>query len=247
MIARTFWLATTAVTIASSPWMSGCGGSGSGGFGGGQGGEPPGTGPAHDAGGSPDATVFSSGTGDAGGFFQALEGDGGESVQSVCTAGLYKGAFTTSVNAGSGDAAPSPFSFMWNGNVSIDLAARTVVIVQNGGEGNTVNTSVLEIAEGGVLEGGDMYGGVFSADMSGSLDCAPDAGPPYHLTASLSSGLYSNAFLGIPITGSLSADYQPSNPPMLVNGMMEITGHFNDSGAANATATGTWSATWASP
>jgi hypothetical protein len=247
MNARTFCLATMAVTLASSPWMSGCGGSGSGGFGAGGGDGPSGAGLAQDAGGSADATVFSSGTGDGGGFFQALEGDGGESVQSVCTAGLYKGTFTTSVNAGNGDAAPSLFSFMWNGNVNIDLAARKVVIVQNGGEGNLASTSTLEIAEGGMLEGGDMYGGVFSADMSGALDCAPDAGPPYHLTASLSDGVYSNSFLGIPITGSLSADYQPSNPPMLVDGMMEITGHFNDSGANNATAIGTWSATWTSP
>jgi hypothetical protein len=252
MKARTFSLATTAlattaVAIASAAWTAGCGGSGSAGFGGGQGGGPPGTGAAPDGGGSPDATVFSLGDGGAGSFFQTAEGDGGESVQSACVAGVYNGAFTTSVNPGSGDAAPSLFSFMWNGNVSIDLAARKVVVVQNGGEGNLSSTSVLEIAEGGVLEGGDMYGGVFSADMSGSLDCAADAGPPYRLSASLSNGIYSDAFLGIPITGSLSADYQPSNPPKLVNGTMEITGHFNDSGMANATATGTWSATWVSP
>jgi hypothetical protein len=236
----------TMAALATASWASGCGGSGGGALGGGSGGGTPGASPAHDAGSPGDATAFAVEDG-AGGFFQALEGDGGESVQSVCTAGVYTGKFTTNVNSGGPDAAPSPFAFMWNGNVSIDLTARKVVITQNGGEGNSTSTSVLEIAEGGVLEGGDMYGGVFSADMSGALDCAPDAGPPYHLTASLSSGIYMNAFLGIPIIGSLSADYQPSNPPMLVNGAMDITGEFGDSGTSFATATGTWSATWTSP
>ena len=112
---------------------------------------------------------------------------------------------------------------MWNGNLTIDLAAQKITMTStSGGEiPTTTATSTLEISDGGALDGSDMYGGGFFANLSGKLDCAPDAGPPYHLTATLSNGGYKNAFFQIPIVGNLAADYQEGGagtPPMLVNG-----------------------------
>jgi hypothetical protein len=225
----------------------GCSGSGSTGFkAAGAGGPSPGG----DGSSSDDASAFSGSDdaaaflpmGDGGVFFQGTA-DGGESVQGVCVAGVYTGKFTTTVGSGSG----GPFAIMWNGNLSIDLAARKVTIVSGGGEGLSTETSQLEIAEGGVLEGGDTMGGTFFADLNGDLDCAPDAGPPYRLTATLSQGIYQSAFFSVPMGGDLSADYQASKPPMLVNGAIHFYGTGDAGGGLSTMANGTWSATWVSP
>jgi hypothetical protein len=195
--------------------------------------------PRNDAGSSDDAPPFSAGDGAA--IFQAT-GDGGESVQGVCVAGVYAGKFTTTVGSGGS----GPFAIMWNGDLSIDLAARKVTIVSSGGEGFSYDTSELEIAEGGVLEGGDTMGGSFFADLNGDLDCAPDAGPPYRFTATLSQGVYQSGIFSLPLAGNLSADYQATNPPVLVNGIIHVFG--SDAGGTFSTmASGTWSATWVSP
>ena len=66
----------------------------------------------------------------------------------------------------------------------------------------TTSTSTLEIADGGALDGSDMFGGGFFANLSGTLDCSPDAGPPFHLTATLSNGAYKNTFFMIPMSAT---------------------------------------------
>jgi hypothetical protein len=202
--------------------------------------------------GGPDATVFGGDdNGDPGFGGGPAGGDGGAIMtQGACLPGLYKGQFMTYVGQGAdGGSASDPFAFMWNGNLAIDLAAQTVTMTTtSGGEVPvTTSTSTLVIADGGALDGGDMYGGNFFANLSGSLDCTPDAGPPYHFTATLSNGAYQSFFFTIPIVGNLSADYQVGDdagtPPMLVNGQIVVGGVFMEGGAPTTSAGGTWSAT----
>ncbi len=228
----------------------GCGGSGSSSFGNGSG-PPSSRGSGDDASSSnddPDATV-SGGDTDAELFGPSPTGEGGTIVtQSACAPGVYQGKFMTYVGAGADGGSPGLFSFMWNGNLTIDLSAQKITMTSTtGGEiPTTTSTSTLEIADGGALDGSDMYGGAFFANLSGKLDCAQDAGPPFHLTATLSNGGYDNSFLQIPIVGNLTADYQAaaaSTPPMLVNGAILVGGIFMDGGAVLSSASGTWSAT----
>jgi hypothetical protein len=200
-----------------------------------------------DGGGADDATVALSG-GDGGGLVLPPPTDGGATASSVCKAGVYSGSFMTLVGSGP-DSGPSLFSLMWNGNLSIDLKARRVTIMSGGsGNGESFSTDVsrLEIAEGGALDGGDMYGGNFFAALDGELDCDPDAGPPYHLTATLNGGRYASAFYNLAIGGQLSADYQASTPPALTNGHIYV--YAPDAGfLVTPSASGTWTANWVSP
>jgi hypothetical protein len=196
------------------------------------------------AGGDTDAEVFRpSPTGEAGTIV----------TQGACAPGVYQGQFMTYVGAGAdGGTAGGLFSFMWNGNLTIDLSAQKITMTSmSGGEiPTTSSTSTLAISDGGALDGSDMFGGAFYANMNGALDCAPDAGPPYRLAATLSNGAYTNTFFKIPIVGNLTADYQAGDagiPPMLVNGGILVGGIFVDGGAPTSSASGTWSATWVSP
>ncbi len=202
-----------------------------------------------DAGGVDDATTLTPAPGgDDGGLTLGPARDAGATVTSVCTAGVYKGQFMTLVGTGMDGGSPGLFTVMWNGNLTLDLKAKTVVITSGGGNGESfgTNTSLLEIAEGGALEGGDVYGGNFYANLNGELDCDPDAGPPYHLTATLGNGFYSSLFYNLPIEGHLTADYQASNPPALMNGQILV--YSPDAGVLSASsAGGTWTATWVSP
>jgi hypothetical protein len=236
--------------------LLGCGGSGSSALGDGNG---PQTGAGSSGGrgasGNPDATV-SGGDTDAEAFQPSVSDDAGSTIvtQGVCAPGVYRGQFMTYVGAGDdGGSAGGLFSFMWNGNLTIDLAAQKVTMTAtSGGEvPTTTSTSTLTISDGGALDGSDMYGGAFFADLNGALDCAPDAGPPYRLTATLSNGSYNNTFFKIPIVGNLTADYQAGNdagtPPMLVNGGIFVGGIFVDGGTPTSSASGTWSATLVSP
>jgi hypothetical protein len=171
-------------------------------------------------------------------------------VQSVCIAGVYQGKFMTYVGSGGDGGSAGLFSLMWNGNLSIDLKAKKITVTSSSSNGEnltTIDTSRLEIAEGGALDGGDTMGGTFFADLIGELDCDPDAGPPYHLTATLSNGLYKQSLFSIAMAGNLTADYQASSPPMLVNGNILVQGILTDGGAPFASASGSWSATWSSP
>jgi hypothetical protein len=170
-------------------------------------------------------------------------------VQSACTAGVYRGSFMTYVGTGSDGGSPGPFSFMWNGNLSIDLTAKKIVVSSTSGNGENfaTDTSLLEIADGGAIDGGDNFGGNFFADLDGELDCDLDAGPPFHLNATFSNGLYRDSFLSIPLGGNMTAEYQSSAPPMLIGGQILVQGFLADSGTIFSSASGTWSATWVSP
>jgi hypothetical protein len=229
----------------------GCGKTGSNDFGDASG---PGSGTRAGLDGGPtddtDATVFNET--DAQVFVPSPTDDGAVVTQSVCAAGVYQGQFMTYVGAGGDGGTASPFAFMWNGNLTIDLNAQKITMTSaTGGEiPGTTSTTALEIADGGALDGSDTIGGSFFANLSGKLDCAPDAGPPFHLTATLSNGDYKMAFYQIPMVGNLTADYQEAGagaPPRLVNGAMLVGGLLTDGGAPFASASGTWSATWVSP
>jgi hypothetical protein len=231
----------------------GCGSGGSSGFD--DNGGPSSTGPDHGGPSTdlPDATL-SGGETDAQLFVPGATVDAGVVTQAgACTAGVYKGMFMTYVGAGADGGAPGPFSFMWNGSLTIDLTAQKVTMTSTtvGELPTTTTTSTLELAEGGAIDGGDPYGGSLYATLSGRLDCAPDAGPPYRLIASFSDGTYKQStFFSIVLTGHLSADYQAGDggtPPMLVNGQILFAGIFTDGGTPPASASGTWTATWVSP
>jgi hypothetical protein len=47
--------------------------------------------------------------------------------------------------------------------------------------------------------------------------------------------------------GHLSADYQASTPPRLINGQITVYGTAMNSTASVGSASGTWTATWVSP
>ncbi len=240
--------------IAAAALALGCGGAGSNDFGD-AGGPRSSTGAALDAGSSTDdATVPSGDPGGSGVFVRSPTDDAGSVVvsPSVCAAGVYQGQFMTYVGSGADGGSPGLFSYMWNGNLTIDLSAQRITMTSmTAGElPTTTSTTTLEIADGGALDGSDTTGGSFFADLSGQLDCAPDAGPPYHLVATLSNGAYKMTFFQIPIVGHLTADYQgggATTPPMLVNGAILVGGLLGDGGTEFASASGTWSATWVSP
>jgi hypothetical protein len=176
--------------------------------------------------------------------------EGGAGVtKSVCTAGVYQGSFMTYVGAGTDGGSPGLFSLMWNGNLSIDLQAKKIVVMTGSGNGESfsTDTSRLEIAEGGALDGGDTMGGTFFANLDGELDCDQDAGPPYRLQATLTNGTYKQPLFMLQMYGHLSADYQATSPPMLVNGQITVYGTAMGSSASVGSASGTWTATWVSP
>jgi len=230
----------------SVAWLAlGCGGSGSAGFDdGGSSSSSPGSGA--EAGSTEDATIAS--LGDGATLVLGPRSDAAGVTKSICTAGVYQGSFMTYVGAGTDGGSPGLFSFMWNGNLSIDLQAKKIAITSSGnGESFTTDTSRLEIAEGGALDGGDTMGGTFFADLDGELDCDEDAGPPYHLQATLSNGVYKQPLFMLQMYGHLSADYQTSTPPMLVNGQITVYGTAMNSSTSVGSASGTWTATWVSP
>ncbi len=210
---------------------------------------PMNTRPSGDDGGGGDDATLPSAAADDGGLALGPARDAGTMTTSVCTAGVYKGQFMTLVGQGMDGGAPGLFTVMWNGDMTIDLRAKTIVIASASGNGESFGTdmSLLEIAEGGALEGGDMYGGNFFANLDGELDCDMDAGPPYHLTATLGNGAYSSPFTGVlAIQGYLTADYQASTPPVLTNGHILVES--TDAGLLSTTsAGGSWTATWVSP
>ena len=214
-----------------------------------------GPGPGGNSGASTDtdATV-SGGDTDAEVFRASPTGEAGTVVtQGACAPGVYQGEFMTYVGAGAdGGTAGGLFSFMWNGNLTIDLSAQKITMTSmSGGEvPTTSSTSTLAITDGGALDGSDMYGGAFFANLNGELNCAPDAGPPYRLAATLINGSYNMTLFKIPIVGNLTADYQAGDsgtPPMLVNGAILVGGIFVDGGTPTSSASGSWSATWVSP
>jgi hypothetical protein len=194
----------------------------------------------------------------AAGVFASSTDAGSPTASGPCKPGLYKGKFATTVTVGSdvSDASDpfgldSLFALQWTGDIAVELRAQTVTVTTSAGELPTTTTT-LEIADGGKLSGTtDNYGGKFTADLNGELDCSPDAGPPYRLSATLANGNYGIPALNynILIGGSLAADYQGSTRPALVDGGMHVYGYYPgaDSGPMIGGAIGDWSATWSSP
>jgi hypothetical protein len=238
---------STAIGLGAAGLALGCGGSRTAEFGDGGGTSASSPAPGADGGSSEDATIFS--IGDAATLVLGPTRDAAGGTKSICTAGVYQGSFMTYVGAGTDGGSPGLFSLMWNGNLSIDLQAKKIVVTSNGGNGEsfTMDTSRLEIAEGGALDGGDTMGGTFFANLDGELNCDVDAGPPYHLQATLSNGVYKQPLFMLQMYGHLSADYQASTPPMLVNGQITVYGTAMNSSTSVGSASGTWTATWVSP
>ena len=186
-------------------------------------------------------------------FVPVLTDDAGiVTTQGSCTPGVYQGKFMTYVGVGGDGGSAGPFAFMWNGSLTIDLRAQKITMTSTtvGELPTTISTSTLEIADGGALDGGDTMGGSFFANLSGELDCSPDAGPPFHLTATLRNGSYSlGGFIQLGMVGNMTADYVEAGaftPPMLANGAILVGGVLTDGGAPFASASGTWSAFWVS-
>jgi hypothetical protein len=242
-------LALLAVALGSAAVAFGCGGASGAGFGSLDGSTSSAAPGAMDAGQSDDAPVIPFVDGAPLVLGPSFQNDAAGNVQSICKAGVYQGTFMTYVGTGGDGGSPGLFSLMWNGSLSIDLAAKKVVVTSSSGNGESfsTDTSRLEIAEGGALDGGDTMGGTFFADLNGELNCDADAGPPFHLSATLSNGTYRQSFFSLSIGGSLTADYQASTPPMLANGQILVYGVLTDGGAPFASASGSWSATWVSP
>jgi hypothetical protein len=243
------FLAAEALAAAS---MLGCGGSEPGFLAGPS--QP--SGPSSDGDGAissdnTDATTARDNT-DAEVFAPPDIGDAGAVVtQGACAPGVYQGSFMTYTAPGGDGGSPGIFSFMWNGNLTIDLSAQKITMTSTtvGELPTTTSSSTLEIADGGMLDGSDMLGGTFFADLSGKLDCSPDAGQPYHFTATFGNARYDSFFIKIPLIGNLTADYQEAGagaPPMLINGSMLVAGLLMPGGQPFASASGTWSATWVS-
>ena len=186
-------------------------------------------------------------------FVPSLTDDAGiVTTQGFCAPGVYQGKFLTYVGAGADGGSAGPFSFMWNGSLTLDLRAQRITMTSTtvGELPTTTSTNTLEIADGGALDGGDTMGGSFFANLNGKLDCSPDAGPPFRLSATLSNGTYNLSFLQLGMIGNLTADYVEAGaltPPMLANGTILVGGVLTDGGAPFASASGTWSALWVSP
>ncbi len=146
-----------------------------------------------------------------------------------CEPGTYTGMFMTQVGSDAGGLA-SLFSFAWTGTLSITLQGS--VMNTSAGE---IPLSTLTIAPGAKLSGMDMMGGIFSADLSGMLDC-----PTKMLTVTVANGTYTDAFMTVQMTGSMTATYDASSgTPELTDGMISV----GSPQYASLSADGTWSAT----
>jgi hypothetical protein len=169
-----------------------------------------------------------------------------------CAAGVYQGPFMTYVGGGADGGSAGPFSFMENGVLTLVLNEQKVMTISmSGGEvPTTTSTTTFDIADGGALDASDSIGGHFFANLVGKLDCSPDAGPPYHFSATWSNALYSNAFINLPLVGQMTADYQEAGAttaPVLTNGTIYGGGVLMDGGQPVVSASGAWSATWIAP
>jgi hypothetical protein len=144
-----------------------------------------------------------------------------------CQPGTYGGAFSTKVTSDAGGLF-SLFSLNWKGNLSITLQGR---VMSGAGE---IPEPTLTIAPGAKLSGTDAYGGTFSAELSGQLDC-----PSKTLTGTLANGSYNWHGSTMSLDGTLSATYDGTmTPPALTMGGMNVTSPQVPSLAAD----GTWTA-----
>lgn len=182
--------------------------------------------------GSTSASNDNSTSGDSGpmGVFTSSDASGlPTGVVFDCKPGTYGGMFSTMVTSDAGGIF-SLLSFNWTGNLSIALQG----MVMNNGSGE-IPEPTLTIAPGAKLSGTDAYGGVFSADLSGQLDC-----PSKALTATIANGSYTYNGTSIAIGGTLSATYDGTvTPPALTMGEMSV----DSSQLASLGSAGTWTAT----
>jgi hypothetical protein len=148
-----------------------------------------------------------------------VSSDAASEVTFECQPGTYTGMFSTKVTNDAGGLF-ALFSFAWSGSLSITLQAM-----------------VMNIAPGAKLDGMDMMGGHFSADMTGQLDC-----PSKTLTITIANGVY-NYFGdagGVMMTGSMAATYDgTTSPPELTMGAMNV----GSPQVPGTSAEGTWTAT----
>jgi hypothetical protein len=214
-----------------------------------------GAGPRADAGSTVGDATMASDDASPGAVFTNTGGDGATASvveDSPCVPGVYQGPFMTYIGGGPDGGGAGLFSFMDNGTLTIVLNQEKVMtITMAGGElPTTTSTTTLDIADGGSLDGSDMIGGRFFANLVGKLDCAADAGPPYRFAAVWANAEYANPFVTVPIVGNLTADYQEAGaatPPRLVNGTIFGGAVLTDGGQPYAMASGSWSATWIAP
>lgn len=148
-----------------------------------------------------------------------------------CQPGTYSGTFKVHVSTDAG-LLPALVSFDVSGTLSIVLVGKVTQ-----GSGGEFPEPILTIAPGAKLSGVDTsFGGNFSADVSGQLDC-----PSKTFSGILANGVYEYPLDSgsIMMTGTLSATYDGSSmPPTLTTGVMEL-----DAPQLQLGSTGPWSAT----
>jgi hypothetical protein len=146
---------------------------------------------------------------------------------SDCKPGTYTGTFTMMVTFGG---VSSGVTLM--GTLSITLVANKPT--PHPGE---FNSGTLTVAPGAMFSGKDNYGDLWSADISGQLDCGSRT-----FVGSLSNGvadIFGSDAATVGLDGNLSAMYDPgANPVALVNGSIELT----SPQVASTKGTGQWSA-----
>jgi hypothetical protein len=183
--------------------------------------------------GAPDDSSVAAGDGAPSGvFFKSDDASGiPPGVVFECRPGTYSGMFNTTVTNDAGGLF-SLFSFNWTGSLSITLEG--MVTTTSAGE---FPSSTLTIAPGAKLAGKDSMGGMFTADLSGQLDC-----PSKTLSATIANGFYSYGVgdAGVSMQGSMSATYDGTvTPPMLSMGEMSL----GSPQIQGTSAGGTWTAT----
>lgn len=138
-----------------------------------------------------------------------------------CKPGTYSGKYMCIVD----DITP------WGGEMSFTLEQRGSADLE---------ISTLYISPDTVLNGKDDIGGMFKADMKGSVDCATGK-----LTGSLDNGRYTNFLLDLSLAGSLSGTYDAGTTPSFSGQMGPLKSPDLDFGGllSSPMATCTWSAT----
>jgi len=180
-----------------------------------------------------------------GSFVMLASGDSQPPGTYNCQPGTYRGTFTTKV--GATDSGTSLFNFNWNGCLSITLAPSDAGATKSG-NGENFSYQALTVAPGAQLSGMDQMGGSFTLDLTGSLDCTPDSGPPT-LSGKVNGGYcFGTATCspdsGLNVGGSLSATYGNTPPALTGNqsGDLTVCAINADGGCLFAGADGTWSA-----
>lgn len=137
-----------------------------------------------------------------------------------CKAGTYAGEFMCIVD----DVAP------WAGKMSFKLEQRGSADLE---------ISTLYISPDTVLIGMDDIGGMFKAEMKGSVDCATGK-----LSGSLDNGRYMNLLLDLSLAGALSGAYDATSTPSFSGKMGPLKSPDLDFGGllSSPMATCTWSA-----